>query len=196
MRLLFEQIGFKLTVVEINPLQILFGIKPPIYESSTIQSKTCYTTAEAICRFFTKDLGLKCQVVEIGCVNEGAEFCVFKCAFDRLEVCRIAFDEHDRDLIKMIAQDMNFDQLLEKGPVENRDELKYRLDTLKEYGVIDDHLRLTDHGKKCCEHLDEGDEDKDFEPPWKDVKDISSAVCVASSFAEAVKETANQRNKE
>jgi len=195
MRLLFDQIGFKLVIIEINPFQIIFGIKPPIYDSPVKQKKTCFTTAEAICRFFQKDLGLKCDVDEIGCVNEGAEFCMFKCNLELVPLVKIVLDEHDKELIGLMAKNMSFDQILKEGYFKDPDELKFRLDTIKEYGIIDDALKLTERGKELIDKIGEEEEEEDFEPPWKGVKDISSAVSLASSFAEAMKETSNQKKR-
>lgn len=195
MRELFNQIGFELGILDINTFNITLRIKPPIYESPTKQQKTCYTTAEAIYRFFSKDLGLECKVEEVKCVNEGAESCDFKCTLEFISLCKIALDRQDKDLVKLIARNMSLEELLREGYYKDADELKFRLDILREYGIIDEKHGLTEKGKEFRQLLaEEAEEEEDFDPPWKDIKEISSAISAAESFAEAAKETSNQKN--
>lgn len=195
MRELFNQIGFDLGILDIDTFNITLRIKPPIYKSPTKQNKTCYTTAEAIYRFFSKDLGLECKVEEVRCVNEGAESCDFKCTLDFIPLCKIALDKEDKDIVRLIARNISMEELLREGRYKDADELKFRLDILKEYGIIDEKLKLTEKGKEFLQFLaEEAEEEDDFEPPWKDIKEISSAVSAAESFAEAAKETTNQKN--
>ncbi len=193
MRRLFNQIGFSLSVQDIDVFTVALRVKPPIYDSPSKQKKTCFTTAEAILRFFFKDLKLKCEVEEIECINEGAEFCIFKCTFEFLSLCRIALDEHDKRLIRLIAKNMAFEELLRDGFDKDEDALRFRLDIIKEYEIIDSQHRLSDRGREFLRFLEEvGDEEDDFEPPWKDIKDISSVVSEVSSFAEALKESSDK----
>jgi predicted hydrocarbon binding protein len=195
MRSLFNQIGFEISIIDIGPRHVTFRIQPPIYESPTKQRKTCYTTAEAICRFFSKDLSLKCNVEEVDCVNEGAESCTFKCALEFIELCRVALDEQDKRLIKLISENLSVEELLEKGYDKDRDALDYRFDVLKEYDIIDNEHKLTENGKLFLDYLIKNpEEEKDFETPWEHVKNISSKVSIASSFAEALKETTDEKN--
>jgi hypothetical protein len=196
MRALFSQIGFAATIVEVNPFGMTFRIQPPIYDSPLKQKKTCYTMAEAIFRFFSKDLGLDCTVKENQCVNEGADSCDFECVFDFIAVCRISLDEHDKELVLLLAKEMSLESLIEEGYDKDKDALGFRLDTLKEYGIIDEELALTDKGREFHDFLVEKPEtEEDFDPPWKDVGDISSAISAASSFAEALKETSVKKDR-
>lgn len=197
MRNLFNQIGFELSIIQIRPFMIIFRIKPPIYESPTKQKKTCYTTAEAIFRFMAKDLGLKCEVEELRCINEGELYCDFRCSLDFISVCNVALDEHDKRLLDMISKGTGPDELLKKGYDENEDALKFRLDILKDYNLIDDDLKLTEKGKEFHDFLvDNPRKEEDFKPPWEGAKDISSTTSMASSFAEALKETSTKKKPE
>jgi hypothetical protein len=197
MRNLFNQIGFELSVIKIMPFMIIFRIKPPIYESPTKQKKTCYTTAEAIFRFMAKDLGLKCEVEEVRCINEGELYCDFRCSLEFMSACNVALDENDKKLFDLISMGMGPDELLKEGYDENEEALKFRLEILKDYNLIDDNLKLTEKGKEFHDFLlSNPKKEEDFEPPWNRAKDITSTTSTAASFAEALKETSTKKKPE
>ena len=186
MKGLFGQIGFDLKLESIKPFQIVFRVRPPIYESPVKQRKTCYTMAEAIYRFFTKDLGLDCKVFEGSCINEGAVSCDFVCVLDFLATAKAALESGEKELVRMLARGMGSDDIRSAGGFEEG-ELEFRLDVLRDYGIIDGGGGLTEKGRELNDAIAD-EKEVDFEPPWSEVRDMTETISTASSFAEAIKE--------
>ena len=194
MKRLFDQIGFKIELVEIGPYRVLIRVLPPIYESAVKQKKTCYTTAEAVFRFFSKDLGLKCSVEETRCVNAGASSCDFYVVLEPLTTCGAAFDMKDRLLLLLLSEKKDQGTIAQELGIEPAS-VHFRLGFLREYGAIDGRNDLTELGTALLAVLRDHPEDEDFRPPWEEISEASDSISMASSFAEAMKDASKDRDK-
>lgn len=193
---LFIQIGFgRLEIADVNRFELTFHIKKcQVCELYRIRkgSKICVITSDAILKFFVKDLDMPCSVEETKCVNDGNDSCEFKVDLQPLGVYKIALDDIDRDLIYVIMNE-TFD--VEKFAKENKMEeetVDYRLQVLKSYQLIDDDGKVTEIGStyhKFAQGLRALEED--FDPPWKNLSDVTSAIAAKDSFAEAMSEVLN-----
>ncbi|UCE38446.1 MAG: hypothetical protein JSW00_04245 [Thermoplasmata archaeon] len=196
MRELFFQVGLgKLEIFDVGRFQLTFQIKEceiiKLYPS-TEKGKICFVTSDAILKFFVKDLDLPCTVEETKCIVDGNDCCEFKVELQPLGVYKIALDDLDSALIEEL---MNSKFDMKKFAEENfleEGEVEYRLDVLKSYQIIDSDSHLTEIGstyKKFAQGLRTLEED--FDPPWKSLAEITSAIAAKNSFAEAMRETLN-----
>ncbi len=150
--------------------------------------KTCYIVADALAEFFTEDMGIPSEVVETECKNLGHPKCLFRVDLQPLAVYRIALDSRDEEIIECIKKEKEPEEITsELGIVE--DELKYRIDTLKSYHVLEEDMTLTKIGQTYYKYgksvIDRDAEE--IEPPWKTMSQISSKIADTESFAEALR---------
>jgi predicted hydrocarbon binding protein len=193
---LFLRMGLgKPEITGVSRFQMIFSIKDceicNIYRLQK-SGKICFITSDALLKFFVKDLDLPCSVEETKCIKEGNESCEFKVELQPLGVYKIALDAIDgaliNDIISSKFEISRFaeENLMEEGAVE------YRLHVLKSYQIIDSNHKITDIGstyQKFAQGLRALEED--FDPPWKSLQEITSAIAAKNSFAEAMTETLN-----
>lgn len=183
-----EIFKYTLKIVENPVCKIYSGVK---------DRKTCYVTADALQQFFTKCLDLPCTVEEIKCCNKGSEVCTFEINIQPLAVYQIALDEADKEIIKHLMEedDIGISELGEKLEMEDM-EIEYRFDILKNYHILDEENKVTEVGTTYYKY-GHGllGEKEDFDPPWRDMADISSAISASTSFAEAMSETTEKEER-
>ncbi|MEE9151864.1 MAG: hypothetical protein V3U20_08555 [Thermoplasmata archaeon] len=196
MQELFSQMGLgNLEIFDVSRFQYTFCFKEceicKLYRSQK-SGKICFITSEALLRFFVKDLDLPCSVEETKCSREGNDYCEFKVDLQPIGVYKIALDDLDGALIdKIISSKFDIkkfavENLMEEGAVE------YRLQVLQSYQIVDKDHKITEIGstyQKFAQGLRSLEED--FDPPWKSLSEISSAIAAKDSFAEALNETIN-----
>lgn len=193
---LFLRMGLgKPEISGVSRFQMIFCIKDcEICNIYRIQKsgKICFITSDALLKFFVKDLDLPCSVEETKCIMEGNDFCEFKVDLQPLGVYKIALDAIDgaliNDIINSKFEISKFaeENLIEEGAVE------YRLQVLESYQIVDSEHKITDIGstyQKFAQGLRALEED--FDPPWKSLQEITSAIAAKNSFAEAMTETLN-----
>ncbi len=196
MKELFSQMGLgNLEISNVGRFQLTFCFKNceicSLYPTQK-KGKICFVTSDALLKFFVKDLDLPCSVEETKCLIDGNEFCEFKVDLQPLGVYKIALDDIDGALIERLM-DSKFDKnkfaddnMMEEG------EIDYRLQVLQSYQIVDSNHKLTEIGstyKKFAQGLRTLEED--FEPPWKSLSEITSAIAAKNSFAEAMSVTLN-----
>jgi predicted hydrocarbon binding protein len=196
MKELFLQMGLgKLEVKKVDRFQLTFCfIDCEICKLFPTQrkGKICFVTSDALLKFFVKDLDLPCSVEETKCLIDGNEFCEFKVDLQPLGVYKIALDDIDGALIeelqgsKFDIKKFTDDNMMEEGEIE------YRLQVLESYQIVDSDHKLTEIGstyKKFAQGLRTLEED--FDPPWRGLSEITSAIAAKDSLAEALSETLN-----
>ncbi len=190
MKNLFNEIGLgKLKVVDKDNFSMtVIDEENPIWELYTdVEGTTCYLIADAISDFFTEDLRIPAEVVELECRNAGDPVCKFKIDLQPLAVYRITLDKIDEQIIEYVKSGKDLKKISDElGMME--DELSYRIDTLKSFHVLDENMNLTKIGQTYYKYgksvIDE--EKEDFDPPWKTMSDISGKIADTASFAEAI----------
>jgi predicted hydrocarbon binding protein len=196
MQELFFQMGLgKMEISHIGRFQLTV-----IFKECTISrlyptknsGKICFITSDALLKFFVKDLDLPCAVDETKCIMDNSDFCEFKVELQPLGVYKIALDDIDGMLIdKLMSSKFDIKTFAEENLLEEG-EIEYRLQVLESYQIVDSDHKLTEIGstyKKFAQGLRTLEED--FDPPWKSLTDITSAIAAKNSFAEAMTETLN-----
>ena len=193
MKILFNKVGLgTLQLTQNDIFNYMFTI--PDSTASRLypnvkDKKVCYITAEAIQQFFEKDLGIPGNAEEIRCMNEGSQACEFSITMQPLAVYHHVLDKEDRDIIGRLLEDHDLATIAEDIGLHD-EELKYKLEILKRYHIVDDANKVTEIGgtyHKYGRRAD--DEDEDFPSPWQDMSEISQAISASTSFAEAFRET-------
>ncbi len=195
MQFIFKEIDLgELDILETSEFSYLFSVKNspvPNLIPDAEGKKTCYITSEMFSSFFSRDLGLPASSEETKCVSEGNERCEFLVKVNALQAYQIALDEYDRKIIGMKLEnpDIGVEDIAEKLYMED-DEVEYRLNVLKRYRILDENLTVTDIGSTYYKYRlsTPRTEDEDFDPPWTMMREISSAIAAARSFAEAMGE--------
>ncbi len=151
--------------------------------------KVCYITSEAIQQFFEKDLGIPGNAEEIKCMNEGNLACEFSITMQPLAVYHHVLDKVDRGIIGGLLEDKDLAKISDDIGLHD-EELKYKLDVLRRYHIVNDINKVTEIGATYHKYGRRADdEDEDFPPPWQDMSEISQAISASTSFAEAFRET-------
>jgi predicted hydrocarbon binding protein len=194
MQELFKSIGLgKLDILDVDRFQLTFSLTDcevcKIYKGKG-GTKICYIASDAILKFFVKGLDLPCSVEETKCIKEGKEFCEFNVELQPLGVYKIALDDIDRSLINQIlGSKFEINKFADENRMEEG-EVQYRLRVLEGYNVVDSNHNVTEIGStyyKFAQGLSALEED--FDPPWKSLSDVTSAIAAKNSFAEALSET-------
>ena len=196
MRDLFEKVGVgQLVLIRNDIFRYDFAIADsPICKlyPHVKGKKTCYITAESISQFFSKDLGLPGTAEEIACKNAGDPRCEFAVSLQPLAVYQLALDSTDRAIISHLIDGRDIDATSKAMDMDNG-ELLYRMSVLKRYKILDDNYKLTEIGETYHKYGEGmGGEEEDFQPPWKDMAEISGAISASTSFAEAFTEAADE----
>ena len=148
--------------------------------------------------FFSEDLGMSATSRETKCRSEGYDRCEFLVKVNALQAYQIALDEDDRKMIglKMEDPEMTVEDLADRLRMDE-EEVEYRMDVLKRYGIMDDDMHVTDIGVTYYRYRlnTPVKEEKDFDPPWTMMREISSAIAAARSFAEAMSEQFKEEKK-
>ena len=202
MQMLFTEIGLgDLDIEKASDFSYVFTVEDspvPKLIPDAKGKKTCYITAEMFSSFFSEDLGLSASSDEIKCKSEGHERCEFLVKVNALQAYQIALDEDDRKIIGMKIENpsMSISRLGEELRMED-EEVEYRMDILRRYGIMDENLRVTEIGVTYYRYRlnTPVKEDVDFEPPWTMMREISSAIAAARSFAEAMSEQFKEEKK-
>ncbi len=191
----------ELDIEKVGDFSYLFSVKDspvPGLIPDAKGKKTCYITADMFSSFFSDDLGISANSEEIRCVSEGYEQCEFLVKANPLQAYQIALDEYDRKIIGLKIDDAGMDILEISARLHmNEDEVAYRMDVLQRYGILDEDMKATEIGNTYYKYrlnTPIKDED-DFDPPWTMMREISSAIAAARSFAEAMSEQFNQEKK-
>lgn len=200
MQMIFREIGLGyLDIKEVGKFSYIFSVRespiPALIPDA--EGKTCYITADALSAFFTKDMGVPASGEEIRCINEGYDTCDFLVKLNAIQAYQTALDETDKEIIglKMKKPSMDIEKIADKLDID-MGELEYRLNALKYYELIDDEYKVTDIGKTYYKfRMASPVSEEDFDPPWQMIKEISSAIAAASSFAEAVSERVKEEKK-
>jgi hypothetical protein len=103
----------------------------------------------------------------------------------------------DKDIIGLMIEKPNIEKedMAETFGMDTV-ELEYRLGVLKQYELLDENYNVTDIGKTYYKfRMSSPVEEEDFDPPWQMMKEISSAIAAASSFAEAMSERVKEEKK-
>ena len=194
MRNLFDRIGLGQLRLDRNDIfRYVFSVSNcpicKLYPNSQ-GKKTCYITAESIAEFFEKDLGLPGSCEETSCMNEGSEACAFAVSLQPLAVYQLALDVTDKAIIKAIMESATVKSVAEQLEMSDEEAL-YRLRVLQRYRILDDEYAITEIGETYHKYGEGMPAEEDFQPPWKDLAEITSAISASTSFAEAFTETAN-----
>lgn len=183
MKALFMQLGIDIEVSEIKPYTYYFLVKESAISDlySGTKGRTCHLVCEAIARFFNRDLNLSVSVEEITCVNAGDEVCQFETTVNKQDYCMMALSDEEKYILQELGRS--------KGRSKNRDfsgipakELEFRISLFRELELVDDDDRPTELGLRSSSRFVEEEE---FDTPWKDMGEVSTAISSAVSFAEA-----------
>jgi predicted hydrocarbon binding protein len=196
MQNLFHETGIgRLEISGVGRFQLTFTVRDcgvcSLYHTKE-SGKVCFIIADAILKFFVKDLDLPCSVEETKCSKEGPDVCEFKTDLQPLGVYKIALDDIDRTLIgdilgkRFISPQFAHDNDMDEAEIE------YRMKVLESYQIVDSENNVTEIGStyyKFAQGLRALEED--FEPPWKGLAKITTSIAAKNSFAEAMCETIN-----
>ena len=152
--------------------------------------RVCTPVVEALARFFHEDLGISCNVKETECKNMGADSCKFLLELEPLSVYQILLDEGDMNLLKQLTSSEKSPEALSSELGREVEDINYILDILKYYQIIDSDNKLTDAGEAYKNFIESHPPEplEEFDPPWKAMEKISSAIAATQSFAEAMVE--------
>ena len=99
-------------------------------------------------------------------------------------------DDTDKAIIKAIMQSATVKAGAEQLEMYDEEAL-YRLRVLQRYRILDDEYAITEIGETYHKYGEGMPTEEDFQPPWKDLAEITSAISASTSFAEAFTETAD-----
>jgi predicted hydrocarbon binding protein len=191
---LFNEIGLgKLNLTDASHLQYIYQVKEcPICKlfSDIAGRRVCNPTVDALNRFFANDLELITEIEETRCINAGDPLCEFKVILQPLPVYQIAFDTSDNEIIKNLDSDdkANDPVKIAKKLKMEIEEVKYRFKSLMQFQIIDAKMHLSKAGETYRDFIIKyppKETERFFEPPWKSMYEITSAIAAAQSFAEA-----------
>jgi predicted hydrocarbon binding protein len=196
MQNLFVEMGLgDLGIMGVGRFQLTFYFKEcevcKLYRTQK-RGKVCFIASDAILKFFVKDLDLPCSVEESKCTKEGNVSCEFQVDLQPLGVYKIALDDIDRALVgELLSKKFDIGKFAEKNMMEEG-EVDYRLQVLESYQLVDEDHKITEIGSTYCKFA-QGLRalEEDFDPPWKSLSDVTSAIAAKDSFAEAMSEVLN-----
>ncbi len=151
----------------------------------------CTPSVEALARFFTEDMGLKCNVKEIACKNMGSDSCDFVVELEPLSVYQKVLDENDVKILTSADEGaVKVEKAASATGMESED-LNFKFEVLRYYQIIKEDLTLTDAGSAYSHFIKSHppqEDMEDFDPPWRSMEKLSSAIAATKSFAEAMVE--------
>ncbi len=156
--------------------------------------RVCTPVVEALARFFHEDLNISCNVKETECKNMGSDACKFLVELEPLSVYQILLDDTDMDLLKKLSASGQSTEELGQELGREAEDIQYILDILQYYQIIDKENKLTDAGEAYKNFIESHPPEKmdEFEPPWKSMEKISTAIAATQSFAEAMVEVTEE----
>lgn len=194
MQNLFYEIGLgTLQLEDARDFRYLYSIPDcTVYQlfQDIKDKRVCTPVVEALARFFHEDLGISCNVKETECINAGADSCKFLVEVEPLSVYQILLDDFDMEIMAKLGSSEVATGDLAKDLNKDPDDLQYNMDVLKYYQIIDSGNALTDAGEAYKNFIESHPPEtvEEFEPPWKAMERISSAIAATQSFAEAMVE--------
>ena len=191
MRQVFRQVGLTVSLVKVHPFSLSFEVphSPYIDLVRTPERKpACHLTAEAISRFFTRDLGIGCTTQEVTCLNAGDTACTFTTVLKQGDVRELLLDRTDRMFLKSLHGGETLDEARRSLDLAEP-ELEVRLGILARFGLVTRSGQLTEAGNREARSPLPNADEEDVAPPWRELEQISEAVSYAASFAEAARET-------
>jgi len=189
MRQVFRQVGLSVHLVKVHPFHYAFEIpdSPYIALARSLDRKpSCYLSAEAIARFFSRDLGIGCTTQEVTCLNAGDTVCTFTATLEQGDIRELVLDRTDRLFLKSLHAGESVDDArlsLGLSPIE----LDTRIEILRRFGLVSRAGQLTEAGNREA-RAPLPAEEVDVQPPWRELEQVSDAVASATSFAEAARE--------
>jgi len=191
MRQIFRQVGMSLNPVKVLPFAFAFEVPDSPYVDllrTQESEKTCHFAAEAISRFFVRDLGLGCTTEEVTCINQGDSICTFSATLEQEDTREAFLDGTDRLLLKGLdageaLQDLRLSLDLTPPELENR------LGLLSRFGLVSRSGTLTDAGTRHARKPLAAEPEEDFPAPWRELEEVTEAIATAASFAQAARET-------
>jgi len=191
MRQVFRQVGLSVSLVKVHAFSLAFEVpnSPYIDLVRTAERKpACYLTAEAISRFFTRDLGIGCTTQEVTCLNAGDSVCTFTTVLEQGDVRELLLDRTDRMFLKSLHAGETSDEARRSLDLSET-EVEARLGILSRFGLLTRAGQLTEAGNREARFPLPAAEEEDAAPPWRELEEMTDAVAYAVSFAEAAKET-------
>lgn len=191
---LFNEIGLgKLNLTDASHLQYIYVVKEcPICKlfSDVEDRRVCNPTVDALNRFFASDLELITEIEETRCINAGDKHCEFRVTLQPLPVYQIAFDTVDNDIIKNleIGGKQNDSGEIAKKLKMDEEDVSNRFKTLMHFQIMDSKNIVSRAGETYRDFITKyppKEQERFFEPPWKSMYEITSAIAAAQSFAEA-----------
>ena len=191
---LFNEIGLgKLTMTDASHLQYIYIVKKcPICKlfSDVEDRRVCNPTVDALNRFFANDLELITEIEETKCINAGDDHCEFRVSLQPLPVYQIAFDSTDNEIIKKLegGGKGNDPDAVAKELKMDAEDVKSRFKTLMHFQIMDKDHKMSKAGETYRDFITKyppKEQERFFEPPWKSMYEITSAIAAAQSFAEA-----------
>ncbi len=183
MKALFMQLGIDIEVSGIKPYTYYFLVKESAISDlySGTRGRTCHLVCEAIARFFNRDLNLSVSAEEIACVNSGDEACQFETTVNRQDYCMMALSDEEKYILQELGRSNGRESKSDISGIP-REELEFKMSLFRELELIDDEDRPTELGLRSSSKFVEEEE---FDTPWKDMGEVSTAISSAVSFAEA-----------
>ncbi len=190
---LFKDIGLgSLRLTQKNNYEYLFRIDDcPICSlfKDLPNKKVCRPTADAISRFFIESMGLESEVEEVKCCNSNDGYCEFKLDLQPFTLLEKTLDKTDLDILALISQEGITDiKIMADRLHVDEDEIQTRLVLLQYYETLDSNFKLTVVGKTFYDFRSGTAyvEEPYFEPPWKNMAELTSTIAATQSFAEAL----------
>jgi predicted hydrocarbon binding protein len=191
---LFSEIGLgNLELSDKNNYRFIYRIKncPVCGLFKDVHDKhVCQPTADAICRFFSENMGLDGEVKETKCVNTEDEYCEFRMDLQPFAVLEKALDRTDIDILNLVndnGSSMEVPGISDKLELDE-DEVRARLTLLQYYEILDANNHITQVGKTFYDYRKSNpfEEEEAFDPPWKSMTELTSTIAATQSFAEAL----------
>jgi predicted hydrocarbon binding protein len=183
MKALFMQLGIDIEVSGIRPYTYYFLVKESAISDlySETKGRTCHLVCEAIARFFNRDLNLSVSAEEISCVNAGDDVCEFETTVNKEDFCMMALNDEEKYVLKELATSKGNTKEGDLSGIPS-EELEFKMSLFRELDLIDDDGNPTELGlRSSSKHVEE----EEFDTPWKDMGEVSTAISSAVSFAEA-----------
>lgn len=183
MKALFMQLGIDIEVSRIEPYTYYFLAKESAISDlySGTKGRTCHLVCEAIARFFNRDLNLSVSAEEIRCVNAGDKVCEFETTVNREDYCMMTLSDEEKHILQELAGSKGKTGDLDFSGMSS-EELEFKMAMFRKLDLIDDDGNPTELGvRSSSKHVEE----EEFDTPWKDMGEVSTAISSAVSFAEA-----------
>lgn len=194
---LFETLGIgEMQLIYRDTFEYIFGITngtvPDLFPDVDNQP-VCLPVVDLLKRFFTEDMGLECKVTETSCVRTGSSMCEFSVELKPLSVYPYILTTEDMSILDF-AQDRNINiNVLSKEFSMDPEYVISRLEFLQKLGFLTRDNKLEPAASSAIKYIRSNPiEEVDFQPPWHDFAKIANQIAKSASFAEALKEVADE----